>query len=288
MGAAVEKEWFYLSLGRRHGPVTHEDFCDKIAKQEVYIESTQVWKQGMQQWVNLTDAKPFEATIKKIKSVASQADGRVQNAAGTNDVDEEIACRGASRALFNLYFYFGWLIPMSLGIVILVELQVQQYLTPTRASSSLFFQSVPLILLAITTWKIAATRMQHAGYSKVHGLGVFVPIYNLWVYFICLLAPRNYKRHKKLGAGVLFYILLFGIGIAGSVLFLVPKIGAKNLSALVITESMTDYYKGKTSFTSRLNTNASEAASSKARQEQMKKQREIEREQSKGSMRKLP
>lgn len=287
MGEVVKKEWFYLSLGRRRGPVTHEDFCDKIVKQEIYIDSTQVWAQGMEQWVNLTDSKPFEVVINKIKSVASQADDQLQDASDTNNVDEDIACRGASRALFNVYFYFGWLIPAMLGIVILTELQVQQYLTPLRANSGLFFQSFPLILLAITMWQMAATRMKHAGYSKGHGLGVFVPGYNLWVYSICLLAPRNYKRHKKLGAGAFLYILLFGIGIAGSVLFLVPKIGAKNLSPLVVTESMTDYYKGKTSFTSRLNTNASKAASSKARQEQIKKQRKIEREQSKGSMRKL-
>lgn len=287
MGKVVEKEWFYLTLGHRHGPVTHEVFCDKIVKQEIYIDSTQVWAQGMEQWVNLTDSKPFEAVINKIKSVASQADDQLQDASDTNNVDEDIACRGASRALFNVYFYFGWLIPVMLGIAILTELQVQQYLTPSRANSGLFFQSFPLILLAITMWQMAATRMKHAGYSKGHGLGVFVPGYNLWVCSICLLAPRNYKRHKKLGAGVFLYLLLFGIGIAGSVLFLMPQIGAKNLSPLVITESMTDYYKGKTNFTSRFNTNANEAASSKARQEQIKKQREIEREQSKGSMRKL-
>jgi len=286
MGAAVEKEWFYLTLGHRHGPVTHEDFCKKIAKQEVYIDSTQVWTQGMTQWVNLTDAKPFDCSINKIKSAASQANDRMRDGADTNNVDKDIDCQGASRALFNVYFYFGWIIPMILGIVILVELQVQQYLTPTRANSSLFFQSVPLILLAITTWRMAATRMKHAGYSRAHGLGVFVPIYNLWVCFICLFAPRNYKRHKKLGVGAALYILLFGIGLAGSVLFVVPKVGAKNLSPLVITESMTDYYKGKTGFTSRLNTNVSKTANSKTDKEQMKKKREIEREQSKGSWRK--
>ena len=51
MGKAVEKEWFYLTLGHRRGPVTFEEFCEKIATQEVYIDSTQVWKQGMKKIV---------------------------------------------------------------------------------------------------------------------------------------------------------------------------------------------------------------------------------------------
>lgn len=288
MGKVVEKEWFYLTLGHRRGPVTFEDFCEKITKQEVYIDSTQVWKKGMDQWVKLAEAKPFEDSVKKFRVVENQSDARVRDAEGAKGIDEDIVCRGASRALFNIYFYFGWLIPIALGIAILTELQVQQLLTPTRVSSSLFFQVLPLVILAIVTWQMAATRMQHAGYSKAHGLGVFVPIYNLWVYAICLFAPRNYGRCKKLGSGAIFYILLFGIAIAGSVLFLVPKMGLRNLSPLVLTENMTDFYKGKIGFNARYNAHAGEAASSKARQEQMKKQKEVEREQSKGSMRKLP
>lgn len=267
MGRVVEKEWFYLTLGHRRGPVTHEEFCKKIAKKEIYIESTQVWKQGMKQWVNLTDAKPFDVAIRKVNSVAVHTDARVRDVAGLNDNGQDIVYLGASRALFNMYFYFGWLIPVLLGIVIVTELQVQQLVTPTRVRSSLFFQSVPLILLVLTTWQMAAKRMQHAGYSKARGLGVFVPIYNLWVLFACLLLPSGYGAFKKLGAGVIFYILLFGIIITGSVLLLAPKMRVNHFSPLAMTESLSNYYKEKTGFSSRYKANASQASSSKARQE---------------------
>lgn len=269
MGKAVEKEWFYLSLGHRRGPVTSEEICHKIAKQEVYLDSTQVWKQGMKQWVNLAEAKPFDAEVKKIRAAAAQADARVISSIGTTGRDEDIKCSGVSRALFNLYFYFGWFIPVALAIAILTELQVYQILTPSRVSSSLFFKVLPLLALAVTTWQIAANRMQHAGYAKAHGLGVFVPVYNLWVYMICLFAPRNYGHRKKNGAGAIFYVLLFGVFTAGSGLFFWAKEGMKNLSPLSMTVNMTEFYKDKTGFTSRFNANASRDASSKARQEQM-------------------
>ena len=276
MGTAVKKEWFYLTLGHRRGPVTFEDFCEKIVKQEVYIDSTQVWKKGMKQWINLAEAKPFAATIKKVKSVASQSEAQVRELAATKDGDEDLACRGSSRALFNVYFYIGWVIPVTLAIAILTELQVQQILSPLRASTSLFIQILPLMVLAIATWQMAGSRMQHAGYSKWHALGVFVPLYNLWVYMICLLAPRNYRLRKNLGAGGIFYILLFGAVTASSVVYLVPQIGLKNLSPLVMTEQMMQLYKEKTGFSSRFNSHQDEAAGSKVLQEQI-----IEQKQSK-------
>ena len=147
MGTAVKKEWFYLTLGHRRGPVTFEEFCEKIVKQEVYIDSTQVWKKGMKQWVDLAEAKPFSATIKKIKSVASQSESQVREVATTNGGDDDLACCGSSRALFNVYFYIGWVVPVTLAIAILTELQVQQILSPVRASTSLFIQVLPMLVL---------------------------------------------------------------------------------------------------------------------------------------------
>ena len=283
MSKEGDKKWFYMALGHRRGPVAFEDLREKIVKKEVVIESTQVWKQGMKQWINLADAKPFATTIKKITSVSTQADS-INKAAATNDVDEDLICRGASRLLFNLYFYIGWLIPIVLAVVVLTELQVQQILSPVQVSSGLFFKWLPFILLAIATWQMAASRMRHAGYSRAQGLGVFLPLYNLWVFMVCLLTPRNYKRKKKLGAVVIIYLLMFGGVVAGCILVLVPKVGAQNLSPFVMTEKMTEYYKGKTSYSSRYNDNVSEAARAKARKEQLLKEKKEEREQSKGSL----
>ncbi|MFC4993081.1 DUF4339 domain-containing protein [Rubritalea tangerina] len=274
-----------MTLGHRRGPVTKDEFCDKIAKQEVFIDSTQVWKQGMTQWVNLAESKAFAADIKKIRSAASQADARVREETAVKDMDEDISCRGVSRALFNLFFYVGWLVPMMIGIVVLTELQVQQYLDPARYRTSVLLQLVPSILLMIAMWQMAASRMQHAGYSKAHGLGVFVPIYNLWVFLVCLFAPRNYSRRKKLGAAAFVYLFLMLGGLAASALIVVPKVGATSLSPLALTEGLTDFYKEKTNYTGRYNTNVAEAASSEARQEQMKKQKELQKQNSRGSLR---
>lgn len=264
MGATAEKEWFYLSLGHRRGPVSREDVCDMIAKQEVYIDSTQVWKHGMTQWVDLADAKPFAAPIKKIRAAAAQVDARVRETSSSTGVDEDLVCRGSTRALFNLFFYVGWVVPLFVGVVLLAELQVHQLVTVRTVRSSIWLQSIPVLLFAIALWQMAATRMRHAGYSPKHGLGVFVPIYNVWVLFICMFAPRNYMRKKKLGKPAFCYALFF-IAVATSLtLGVIPGLNLKTLSPIAVNESLTNFYKEKASVVSRTNYNSAKAAQIKA------------------------
>lgn len=277
MGATVEKEWFYLSLGHRRGPVTHADVCKMIEKQEVYIDSTQVWKHGMEQWVNLVDAKPFSGEIKKIRAAAAQVDARVRETSSSTGVDEDIVCRGSTRALFNVFFYVGWIVPLFLGVVVLAELQVHQLVAVSTVRSNVLLKSIPVLFFAIALWQMAATRMRHAGYSTKHALGVFVPIYNVWVLFICMFAPRNYMRKKKLGKAAFCYALLFlslGAVIATGV---IPGINLKTMSPIAVNESMTDFYKEKTNVTSRINQNAAKSTQSKINDES--KQKAVEKKQ---------
>lgn len=279
MGAEKEKEWFYMSLGHRRGPVTEDEVCRMIAKQEVYIDSTQVWKNGMTQWVSLADAKDFAPAIKKIKREVAAMDARVRESAATKGIDEDVVCRGIARGVFNFYFYIGWLAPLLVGVIFLTELQVFQLVEPISLKKHWWLMHFPVLLMLLATCKMCGFRMQHAGYSKAAGWGLLIPVYNLWTLFVCLFAPRNFKRRKKIGPSILVYVfLLLGVAAAMSPAVL-PKLTLSNANPLAVNEDLQRFYKNTTNFESRYDKRAS---THDKKGEERKKRKEQEDQKQKG------
>jgi len=285
MGAAAEKEWFYLSMGHRRGPVTKDEVCDLIAKRDIYIDSTKVWKHGMEEWVQLAEAKDFDSYIKKVKAVAAKADVRVREASAQPELDEDTVCRGASRGLFNMFFYVGWLLPLLIGVAVLSELQVLQVISRKFLTDYEWVRFFPLLCVSLALWAVTSSRMKHAGYSKKFGWTIFVPVLNLWTLFICLCTPRNFGRKKKIGKAAFAFLVFFLSATAVLALKLVPGLALKDLTPLVVNDKVTTFYENKTNMTNRLNQNVQDEANVEARREQMLKQKEADARNRNASMR---
>lgn len=251
MAAEQEKEWFYMSLGHRRGPVTKDEVCRMISKQEVYIDSTQVWKNGMTQWVKLADVKDFAPAIKKLKKEVADLDARVRDSSTHEGAEGDFISRGVSRPFFNLYFYLGWLVPMLVGVFILTELQVFQLIDPMSIERYWWLLHLPVFLVLFVTCQMCGYRMENVGYSRFQGLGLLLPLYNLWILFTCLFAPNNFRRRKKMGLSMLLYIFLFlGVGTVLSPAVL-PKLKVAKVSPLAVNEMLQTSYKKETHFEAR-------------------------------------
>ena len=276
MGVSTKHEWFYLSLGVRRGPVSKSELQTLIANQEVYIESAKVWREGMDEWVDLIHAKDFSSYIKKLKAEARKADVRVRQESQSDEVDEAILCRGATRGFFNVYFYIGWLVPMLLCVLIITELQVFQFLPVKVVNAHAWIGMIPLVASATGLWQLAASRMKNAGYSRTHGLTIFVPILNIWTFLVCLCAPKNFGRKKKVDnvAVMSFLVLFFVTGVL--LLGLVPNVKVKDLSPFAVTEGVFEMYEEKTQSRDRYKNKVQQSANVESRREQMKQQKAAE------------
>lgn len=285
MAKKTKEEWFYLSLGHRRGPVTKDEIEQLIVSEDIYVDSTKVWREGMEKWVKLVESKDFASIIKKLRAEASKADVRVRNAAQGMDVDLEVLCRGVNRSFFNVFFYGLWLLPLLFGIVVITELQVFQALSRTLVEESGWIPLIPLIIVALIFVRMACSRMKNAGFSSGLGWTILVPVVNIWTILVCLCAPRNFGREKKPGWGSLGFLALLGAVVTVIVLGLVPGLKAKDVSPLAVNENMTIFYQDSTDFTRRYNNKQQEKAGSETQREQRMKQKEQQQREANRSMR---
>jgi hypothetical protein len=272
MAGTEDTVWFYMQHGHRRGPVTHEKLSEMLFDEQIFLESTQVWKEGMEDWEKIDDCKAFKSTVKKLREKVQKEEAKVRHAITSEGVSEDLIARGASRALFNIFFYLGWMLPVLLGVIILAELQVQQWLSPKTVSENSLQYVIPLLLAALALWQMAVSRMCHAGYSGWHGLGVFVPVWNLYPLFICLLAPQNFKKKKVLGKGAVFYGLLFVAAIALPISGVLPNLTAESLNPIAVTDGINNAYKLETSFNARMKKNVEDNSAAEAKKKAEKEQ----------------
>lgn len=230
----------------------------------------------MKDWARISDAKDFAPCIKKIRDAAIKAEARVQQAASSEGVDESVVCRGASRILFNIFFYVGWIVPLALSVAALTELQVNQVLDPELLRQRQWIQLIPLFVSVIVLWQMAASRLKHAGYSRARGLTIFVPVFNLWTFFICLCAPRNFARKKKLGRGAAVYFLIMLVFVSTIIAGWLLGLKLKQFSPLAVNAQVTELYEDKTHFRDRYNKKIQQAKDVEANREQMQRQKEAE------------
>lgn len=269
MAGTENKVWFYMQLGHRRGPVTKEQLTEMLTNEEIFIESTQVWCEGMDDWEKLDECKAFNSVVKKVREAAEKVDANVRHAITSEGVDEDLIARGASRALFNVFFYIGWMIPVLIGVAVLTELQVYRFIEPEVVNKNNLQIIIPLGLAVIALWQLATSRMRHAGYSGVMGLTVFVPVWNFFTFFICLFAPQNFKRKKKFGKGGLAYGLLFLIALVVPLIGLVPGLSVQSLNPVLAADKISDTYKLQTSYSARLKKSEQESSEREAKQKAM-------------------
>ena len=272
MAGSEEKVWFYMLLGHRRGPVSYAEMSRMLVDEEIFMESTQVWREGMEEWQDLVDCKEFKPAIKKVREAAEKVEAKVRHAASTEGVSEDLISRGASRALFNVFFYIGWCVPVLLGIVIVTELQVLQLIDPVTVYKNNIQLIVPLVLLVVALWRVVVNRMKNAGYDAWLGHLIFIPVANLYTLFICLFAPQNYQRTKEFdkavwGYGALF-LLMVGLPFTG----LVPNVTPQSLNPVSLTEGLDDTYKFHTSYRARLKKSQDKAFSAEERRKAMEKE----------------
>ncbi|MGJ8671920.1 GYF domain-containing protein [Rubritalea sp.] len=276
MAGTEDKEWFYMSLGHRRGPVTRENLSKMLLSEELFVESTQVWRDGMKEWEGLADCKAFASTLKKVRETAQKTEANVRHTRSSEAGDEDLTCRGASRALFNLFFYIGWVIPILIGVIILTELQVHQLLDPKTVIHNDLQYIIPIGLLLLVSCQIAVSRMRHAGYPAWLGATIFIPVWNLFVLFICLLAPRNFRIQKKLGKAAIGYLVLLLVMFALPFSGLLTGVTPQSANIFSLTDGISDSYKYQTSYSARINKNQSKSADAEARRKAMEESHENE------------
>ena len=277
MSGAAENKWFYMSHGHRQGPVSRESLSQLLTNKELMIESTHVWCEGMKDWEKVEDSKQFASTIRSIREAAMQAEADVRHAASVKGVGEDALCRGATRGLFNLFFYLGWLVPFLIGIAITSELQVHRILSPEYVSDSWWCQFLPFFLVMIYLWQIAASRMKHAGYPAWLGATVFIPIWNIWTLLVCLCAPQNFRRKKKLGKRALGCFLLFVVMLGIPFSAVIPGLNTSTLAPVEVKDRITHFYKYSTGMNARMKKNDEKSSQAESRRKRIEEQKKLDK-----------
>lgn len=252
MAAPTKREWYYLAQDQRHGPLSLEEISKKVMAREVFPEDSHVWRQGMKDWEVLDTCKAFATVIKTLREREAAVDARAREAGSATSWDAGSDAVGISRGVFHFYVYVGWLIPMLLCVILLTELQVHGGAAVFKQIKPNFFSLIPLAVATLLMLKVAGERLNNAGYSKKMGLGLLVPIYNLWVLFLCLFAPAHYKQSKKFGAGAFGSFVFVGLYAAGIFLLVVPMLGAEKILPHNVGLGLETFYKGKSNFKGRV------------------------------------
>ena len=259
MAGTTDKDWFYLSHGHRKGPVSRDEIKELLLEKELFIESTQVWSEGMDDWVGIAESKHFSATVKQVLEAEAKAEEEVRHAATIKKDGDDETCRGASRGLFNMFFYVGWIFPLMIGVVLLSELQVHQFFTKEYVDNTWWCQVLPIFLVGLYLWQLAVSRMKHAGFKGWQGITLFIPIWNIWTLFVCLLTPQNFKRKKKLDLPALGYFVLFLVMVGIPFSGIIPSINRESMQPFAVKDSVTAFYNYHTNFKTRMRHNDEQA-----------------------------
>lgn len=276
MTKAENKDWFYLKFGQRRGPVTADVLCRLIKDRKLHSEETKVWKEGMDDWAKLTAIKPFSTVVEKLNPESVQSQSSLVGAeAVSKAADSDMACRGVTRGLFSVLVYLGWVILILAAVAFLVELEVRRIVGVEMVGQLLVWG--PLVFSALMMLWLTCSRMRNAGYPKRYGWGLFIPVVNLWVLFVCLAGRRNYRVKKLIGAIGWLNVLVFCGVVVGGVLSPWPDYHISVLHPAELTKVIEAKYRTKTKASQRLLANQSKADAILQKRESEKQKKEAEK-----------
>ncbi|SHK02758.1 protein of unknown function [Rubritalea squalenifaciens DSM 18772] len=265
-----KKQWFYLNLGQRRGPVSKEKLCELIERKEIYYSDVQVWKEGMKEWLPVSKVRSFAGSIKKVSTPSSSTvDTREAKERELREQDSHLG--GLGRFGYNLYFYIGWPIVYMLGFIACKELQLYGVLD---SSDPVQLAWVPYIIwgfVGLVTLIATASRMRNAGYAGSWCMGLLVPLLNLWILLISLCGPTNYRRRKRLGMGGLVFFMIF-VGVTLGATFV--NMGGYHINVDGMKRSVFARYSKLTNIESRQSSALNERA--KDNHEKEVRERELE------------
>ena len=265
-----KKQWFYLNLGQRRGPVSKEKLCELIERKEIYYSDVQVWKEGMKEWLPVSKVRSFAGSIKKV-STPSSSTVDTSEAKERQFKEQDSHLGGLNRFGYNLYFYIGWPIVYLFGLIAAKEMQIYDVINPNEPHQAQWLPFIPWILVAIVSLTATAARVRNAGYAGAWCLGLIVPILNLWVLLVSLCGPTNHRRRRRLGMGGLVCFLVCVVITLGSIII---NMGEYHLNVDGLKSRMMSYYASWTKLESRQNREYSERAVEK--QEEQERDRELQ------------
>lgn len=204
MGFKDLKRWHYVKLGIQRGPVTAAALGAMIESGELALDDVKVWREGMKEWLPVTEVKDFRKNIARLREC------RAEVAAPDDDVvfhDTDELCRGVNRFAYHLFFYGGWLVVLFLAAAALVEARVYGWVDYPGIEDALWWKYLPIVVTAVVFLFVTMSRMKHAGYAETLGLALLVPVLNVGVLLLALCASQNYKHRKKMGVrGVVAFV----------------------------------------------------------------------------------
>lgn len=274
----AKKEWFYAQLGHQRGPVDEATIREMIVNQELHLNDAKVWKEGMSEWLAVSEVKDFKGSVKALKPKAESA-AEKQNLKEVEAKEKDEYTRGLSRGAFNLFFYFGWGVVFFGTMIILKEIQVAGFLEPRKVDESLWIKYIPYGVLGLVTLSVVAMRMRNAGYAGGWALAVVIPFVNFWVILTSLCAPKNFKIRRRIGfaGGVCFLVFL---GFVGGGYYLSTR--GVQLGPVGVTKFVMEKYEDLT----HLQIRYSAAVQDRAEMEAKREADRVEREQHEGEPRK--
>lgn len=265
-----KKQWFYLNLGQRRGPVCKEKLCELIERKEIYYSDVQVWKEGMKEWLPITQVRSFAPSIKKVESTG-QVHVDTRDAKEIEYKEQDSYIGGLGRIAYNIYFYIGWTLVFFVGLILAKELQIYGVLETTNPQHMEWSSYVPWVVVGIVTLTLTASRLRNAGYAGTWCLGLLVPVLNFWVLLVSLCGPKNYRRRKRLGMGGL---ACFGFFIIASVGIIFLNLSGYHINVEGMEQQAMGTYAKLTKMEARQNRQLTDRAEDKMEEAEQKREYE--------------
>lgn len=266
-----KKQWFYLNLGQRRGPVSKEKLCDLIERKEIYYTDVQVWKEGMKEWLPVAQVRSFSPSIKKVEAAPVVHKGDSLEAKEMEYKEQDSYIGGLSRLGYNIYSYLGWAVIYLIGVILAKELVIYGVFDAANPEQMEWKSYVPWVLVGIVTLTLTASRMRNAGYAGTWSLGLLVPVLNLWVLLVSLCGPKNYRRRKRLGMAGMGYFF-FCVCVTLGTLFL--NMGGHHINTKGMEEAAVSIYSKVTKMEARQNRQITDRAEDKMEEAEQKREYE--------------
>ncbi|GAA5493996.1 hypothetical protein Rhal01_00150 [Rubritalea halochordaticola] len=203
-----DKVWFYNYQGQRHGPMKAEDLMEQLSAKPSALSGALIWKEGMTEWKTLRAIPELQSLRNKSKSTSPAH--RIINTQPNRDTDiPELG--GISRIAFLLLIFLGTPLIFFLSFILVFEatLYTHPFVLPLDSDLRAYSIFFPVVCMVIALIWIFSIRIQNTGYSRWWSLTAFIPVINLWPFFLSFCAGNNFRAKKRFGPAECIFMLIF-------------------------------------------------------------------------------
>ncbi len=192
--------WYFSKDGQQEGPVTAAQIVSLVNASVLDPAVTQVWREGLADWISLTQSPVFAEAPgmpRPANSTAAVNPYMVSSSTLANSraarPDMPLEYPGIGRLAYVLFAMVSGIVLYGILFVTILA----AFKTGRGAGLALGTLFIVLLFFA-TSLYLGAKRVSNLGMSGWAVLWSFVPFMNIWIHWRMLACPAGYENHRTL------------------------------------------------------------------------------------------